>query len=159
MPFNFTPITESDARQMLMWQYQEPYGIYNADPEEIEESIHQDFLQPAYHYHSIRNEAGELIGYCSFNGDAQVKGGDYSAEALDIGAGMRPDLTGQGYGAVFLAAILGFARQTFAPHTFRLTIVSWNDRAQRMAQSAGFRHEQTFMNPNDTEFVILTRQA
>jgi RimJ/RimL family protein N-acetyltransferase len=63
------------------------------------------------------------------------------------------------YSKVFLGAILTFAHQKFAPHTFRVTIVSWNTRAQRMAQRAGFHHEQTFTNPNETEFVILTGQA
>ena len=31
------------------------------------------------------NLQGELEGYCSFGSDGQVPGGDYSAEALDIG--------------------------------------------------------------------------
>ncbi|MGB0387075.1 MAG: GNAT family N-acetyltransferase [Ardenticatenaceae bacterium] len=165
MPFTFTPIREAEARQIALWRYEGAYAFYNGDAEDIEqiEASVQSYLNPAYHYYSMRNESAELIGYCCFGEDARVTGGDYSGndreEALDVGVGMRPDLTGQGHGTAFMAAILDFARHHFAPHTFRVTIASWNNRALRLAQKAGFQPEATFISPSGTEFTILTRKA
>lgn len=47
----------------------------------------------------------ELVGFFSFGAEAQVPGGDYdNAKALDIGLGMRPDLTGKSLGLGFVEA-------------------------------------------------------
>ena len=56
--------------------------------------------------------------HCSFGIDAQVPGGDYSAQALDVGLGLRPDHTGQGLGVTFLGAILAFAQERYSPTNF-----------------------------------------
>ena len=76
-------------------------------------------------------------------------------EALDVGAGLRPELTGQGHGAAFLGAILEFGRRHFATRGFRATIASWNERALRMAERAGFERGPRFVSPAGVEFTVL----
>ena len=110
----FKPMDEPSAREILTWRYEPPYDIYNANPGGADAFV-QALLDPAYAYHAIADECGELVGYCCFGADARVPGGDYGTDALDIGLGMRPDLTGHGRGPVFFEAILDFARRTFAP--------------------------------------------
>jgi ribosomal-protein-alanine N-acetyltransferase len=155
----FQPMNEASAREILTWRYEPPYDLYNEDPDKAEPFV-QALLDPAYAYHTITDENGELVGYCCFGADARVPGGDYTADALDIGLGMRPDLTGQGHGPAFFSTILDFARRTFAPQALRVTVAAFNQRAIRVYEKAGFEHEQAFQRSGDSmEFVILVRQS
>jgi hypothetical protein len=78
---------------------------------------------------------------------------------LDIGMGMRPDLTGCGRGAVYINAIVHFARRTFTPRAYRVTIAAFNTRAQRAWCSCGFSPVQTFQRSHDGRpFVIFLRE-
>jgi ribosomal-protein-alanine N-acetyltransferase len=161
MQFGFRPMSEEDARAILQWRYEAPYSIYNPDPENLEADI-EGFLDPRYAYHSIVTAQGELAGYCCFGLDAQVPGGDYSKDALDVGAGLRPDLTGQGLGPGFLDAILDFAGEKFAPAAFRATVAAFNRRALRTWEKLGFQPVHTFtsrVHPDGLRFVVLLREA
>jgi RimJ/RimL family protein N-acetyltransferase len=150
---------EASARKILTWRYEPPYDIYNEDPDKAEPFM-QTLLDPAYAYHTITYEDGELVGYCCFGADARVPGGDYAADALDIGLGMRPDLTGHGHGPAFFEAIADFAQRTFAPQALRVTVAAFNQRAIRVYEKAGFERKQAFQRSGDgMEFVILARQS
>ena len=96
-----------------------------------------------------------MVAFCCFGEDAQVPGGDYSAEALDLGLGVRPDLTGQGQGQVYIQAVLDYARRHYAPRSCRVTIAGFNTRAQRAWTKAGFRPMQRFESTHSHQpFVI-----
>jgi [ribosomal protein S18]-alanine N-acetyltransferase len=60
---------------------------------------------------------------------------------------MRPDLTGRSLGAEFLRAGLRFARETYSPPAFRLTVAAFNLRAIRVYERAGFETVETFGAP------------
>ena len=157
MRLDFQPMDESGVQVIAGWHYEPPYDIYSLDGENVKELV-QAFLNPAYHYYQVRDEAGEIVAYCCFGLDARVPGGDYTAEALDVGLGVRPDLTGQGLGSIFVGAVLDFARRTFAPAALRVTVAAFNRRALRVWQQAGFRSIQTFERvPDGAAFVILRR--
>jgi ribosomal-protein-alanine N-acetyltransferase len=150
---------EASARAIATWRYEAPYEIYNPAPEGVEGEI-QAFLDPRNAYHTITDEQGELLAYCCFGRDALVPGGDYGLEALDIGLGVRPDLTGRGRGLEFANAVLDFARRTYAPTTFRVTVAEFNKRALRVWDKAGFQQVQTFPRSGDgMAFVVLTCDA
>jgi len=106
-------------------------------------------LQPRFYYHSVYDERGDLTGYFCFGEDAQVAAGKrlgvYEVEpALDLGLGMRPDLTGMGLGEAFVHAGLRFAREIYSPPAFRLTVATFNGRAIRVYERAGFETVETF---------------
>lgn len=154
----FRPMDEASAHEILTWRYEPPYDIYNANTDKADPFV-QALLDPAYAYHAITDERGEFVGYCCFGADARVPGGDYAADALDVGLGMRPDLTGQGQGLAFFESIANFARRTFAPQALRVTVAAFNQRAIRVYEKAGFEHEQAFQRSGDgMEFVILSCQ-
>jgi len=89
-----------------------------------------------------------------------VPGGDYSDEALDIGLGVRPDLTGRGQGLTFVQTVLAFAQKQYTPAAFRVTIAEFNKRALRVWQKAGFRAVQRFETSFDGRpFIVLVREA
>ena len=156
--FAFRPIDETSAREVMSWRYDRPYDVYNLDPHS--EEILQGFLDSDTACHTLTDVGGDLVGFCTFGADAQVPGGDYSTEALDIGLGIRPDLAGQGKGGLYVRAVLDFAMATFAPTTLRVTVAAFNRRARRVWEKAGFREVQQFERMADgAPFAVLTRRS
>jgi len=99
-----------------------------------------------------------LIGFRSFGADGQVPGGSYDDSALDTGGGLRPELTGRGLGREAIGTGLEFGRQRFAPAAFRMTIASFNLRAQRVVQALGFRRVGSFAASTDgRSYELLVR--
>ena len=153
-PLVIQAITEPQARAASTWRYPGPYAIYDHAPDDW-----QRFLVPGYRYHAVL--AGrELLGYCCFGEDVRVPGGRYPPDALDVGAGMRPDLVGRGRGRSLLAAILEFGRATYSAQAFAATVAAFNQRARALCRSAGFEEIHRFVNESDDprEFVILLRR-
>ncbi|MCC7371751.1 MAG: GNAT family N-acetyltransferase [Chloroflexi bacterium] len=154
----FRPLHEQDLRQILEWSYGGPYAIYDSRPDDV-----QGMLDPSNAYFAVLDADGELLGFCCFGADARVAGGDYQTEdALDVGGGLRPDLTGKGLGIAFLRSVLDFARQQLHPKAYRVTIAAFNQRAIRMCHWAGFEVADRFETSlaNEThELVIMTLEA
>jgi [ribosomal protein S18]-alanine N-acetyltransferase len=157
---SFTPMTRALAEQIIEWRYPD-YPLFNVAPEEAEAEI-RVLLEPAYRYHVALNAAGEAVGFCCFGEDARVPGGDYDREeALDVGLGLRPDLTGKGLGLMFLQAILEFGKTQLAARRFRATIAVFNVRSRRIFEQAGFTLRQTFYSgiTRPLAFVILVKEV
>jgi RimJ/RimL family protein N-acetyltransferase len=160
MGFIFRPMNEADARAIFGWRYEEPYSLYNPDPQD------QGFIgwlsDPRNLYYSVATEKGELIGFCCFGADAQVSGGTYPDDGtIDVGLGLRPDLTGKGMGGEFLSAILKFAKREFSPQGFRVTVATFNPRAIRAYEKAGFQPVRTFIRKTDSgqhEFLQMAKK-
>jgi hypothetical protein len=62
--------------------------------------------------------------------------------AVDVGLGLRPDLTGRALGLGFMLAGLEFARRRFAPDGFRLSVAAFNERTRSWSTSAPASGEQ-----------------
>jgi ribosomal-protein-alanine N-acetyltransferase len=103
-------------------------------------------------------DEGTLIGFRCFGAEGQVPGGGYDTSALDTGGGLRPELTGRGLGREAIAAGLDYGRRRFAPEAFRVTIATFNIRAQRVVSSLGFRNIGQFQATADgRSYEILIR--
>lgn len=158
MSLNIQQLDEINARACALWHYEAPLNFYNLNSDEIEQNV-QYFLDPQNNFYGIFEKL-EFIGFCSFGKDGQVDGGNYSALALDIGMGIRPDMTGQGRGNYYVSAVLNFALREFNAPLFRVTIATFNQRALRVWSKAGFRPIDTFEHqPQGETFVILVREA
>jgi [ribosomal protein S18]-alanine N-acetyltransferase len=152
------PLDAATAREMLSWRYAVPYDMYNIEVENLDTEIHY-FTHPDNHYFAIFDTRHKLIGHCCFFREAQVPGGDYSRDALDIGIGMRPDWTGGGHGTVVAQAVMDYAIETYHPQALRATIAAWNERAQKVCLNNGFEMVDRFTHPTTyREFVILLRE-
>lgn len=153
----FHPLDEKSAQAILQWQYPPPYDFYNLTSAPTEETLRY-LLDPANAFHGLFDSEGHLLAFCSFGPDGQVSGGDYCLPALDIGLGLRPDLTGHGHGSEYVKAVIDFARRTFMPTRLRVTIAEFNARALQVWEKAGFRREQVFRGGlANTSFVILLK--
>jgi [ribosomal protein S18]-alanine N-acetyltransferase len=157
MILNFRSIDEADARAILKWNYEPPYDFYNASSSSIEEDL-RTILDPQNCYYAIADDRNDLVAFYCFGRDARVPGGDYSPPALDLGSGLRPDLTGQGWGLTLVSAGLEFASRTFAPPAFRVTVAAFNKRALRVYHKANFHDTQSFYRADGRKFIVLLRE-
>ena len=138
-----SPLSEENARKITTWRYDPPFDLYDLGSENI-----SGFINPEYYYHQILNENGNLVGYCCYGLDAQVPGGEYlinMPEILDIGVGMKPNLTGAGRGHKFVSAILEYASERFNPSRFRVTVADFNHRSLRTFRKQGFKESHHFI--------------
>lgn len=118
----------------------------------------QYLLDPQNALYSIFGQPDDLEAFCSFGPDGQVSGWDYSTTALDIGLGLRPDLTGRGYGSEYVNAVINFALSTYSPEQLRVTIAAFNRRALRVWEKASFQVVQKFKGGwEHIDFVILMK--
>jgi RimJ/RimL family protein N-acetyltransferase len=155
----FVPFARRHAEQMLSWHYPPPYDFYDPRGTVGDESI-AGFLKPELHYFAVLDECGAMIAFRCFGADARVSGGDYQEDALDLGGGLRPDLTGRGLGRHVIAAAMNFAIPKFRPHAFRTTVAGFNARALKVCLGLGYRVSNEFARPSDgVGFAVLKKEA
>ena len=154
------PATDADVREFVAWRYHAPYDAYDITMDPAEAVAY--FLGAEVHCHTLV-DADEVVGFCTFGKDAQVPGGDYTVDALDIGLGVKPARTGSGDGHQFVAAVVEHAKGTFSPRLLRVSIAARNERALRVWSNAGFSETSRFHTSRELmgsrEFVILVREV
>lgn len=143
------------AVEAVGWLYPAPYDLYNVSPRDAADAA-VFMAEAGSGYHAILNEVGEFIGFVCYGEEARVPGGDYRPEALDVGCGLHPHLTGQGLGPKVIRAALRFGRERLGARRFRATVAAFNLRAQRATARAGFRESARFERPSDgLQFVVF----
>jgi [ribosomal protein S18]-alanine N-acetyltransferase len=151
MQFIFQPRVQEDAHQIATWHYPAPYDFYDLDqdPEDLAEFLDpRTWQEPNY---SVFNEVGELVGFFNFRPDGQT---------VEIGLGLRPDLTGKGLGRAFITAGLAFGHEHFPIGIWSLSVATFNTRAIRLYEHAGFTPLDTFLqrtNGGEYEFLRMVR--
>lgn len=167
MQFTFKLMDEVDARAIQAWRYEEPYSVYNWDADDDTDDAISEMLDRRSPHYAVRDEQGELIGFFAYGSSAQVWGSDepylYSENnTIAIGLGMRPDLTGKGLGLAFVNSGLAFAREQFNPDHFRLFVLTFNERAIRVYERAGFQQVGVYVQRNakgEREFLEMRRDT
>jgi ribosomal-protein-alanine N-acetyltransferase len=151
--FEFTKMTDEEAQQIAGWRYVPPYDFYDSvsDPDDLAELL--DSHRRGEDYFSAFDEKGSLVGFFQFKWESKVVG---------VGLGLRPDLTGKGLGHGFLEAGLGFARRSFCPEAFRLSVATFNERAIKVYEGVGFVRGRTYRHETNGgvyEFLEMERRA
>lgn len=101
-----------------------------------------------------------MEGYCSFGADGQLLGGDYRPKAIDVGLGIRPQLTGKGHGKYYARAVVAYRLGPYKAQRFRVAIAAVNKRAQHVWRKLGFKPEEAFPKLGTEErFLILYSEA
>ncbi len=151
-------LTEQHAREILTWRYPAPYDFYNPPDSQPPDDYIREFINPVYQFHAVLDSNQALIGFSSFGIDGQVPGGCYDTEALDIGLGMKPVLTGNGLGRAFFASILDYSIKSYQPECVRLTVANFNHRAFRLYKNFGFMLQSEFQDPtSNVSYTVLTK--
>jgi len=150
------PFTEQEARTAASWAYEGEYAVYDGDPSDWASFLRVD--DAGHGYHALVDDDDGLIGYCCFGAEARVPGQSEPDDGvLDVGGGMRPDLTGHGLGSAIFQAIVVYAADRFAPKALRTVVMSFNERSLRMCEHAGFERGETFKGSDGREYVALVR--
>ncbi|WP_404451527.1 GNAT family N-acetyltransferase [Virgibacillus necropolis] len=149
-------MTKDLAVDALQWRYEKPYDLYNNElnSEAIDEMLDNS-------YFGIVNEENELIGYYCTGISARVPAGNkinaYDEERIDIGVGLKPNLTGKGFGSTFFSFILEDIVRTHPNIPMRLTVATFNKRAIRLYEKFGFVEQKKF-DSEVAEFITMTRK-
>jgi RimJ/RimL family protein N-acetyltransferase len=142
------------ASEVATWHYEAPYDFYDlaSDPHDAAE-----MRDPAHaqHYRAVFGDGDDLLdGFWYF---------DWQGDVVDVGIGLRPELTDRGLGESFLRAQLDYATSQWAPATFRLFVAAWNERAIRLYERLGFsevgRETRHFVLVGEHEFIQMERTA
>jgi ribosomal-protein-alanine N-acetyltransferase len=156
MSFKFRPLRWRDARAVAAWHYAEPYAFYDLGLAPLLASLvlHRLFGPlGALGYYAVATADDPLVGVFSFYRQAST---------VEIGLALRPDLTGQSLGLGFVQAGMEFGRQLFKPVSFRLDVATFNRRAIRVYERAGFEHGKRFIKQTHAgpiEFMEMSRAA
>lgn len=127
-------MSAEEAQQIAAWRYDPPYSFYDADADAGDLALLLSAEHREGRHFSALSEV-ELVGFFEFKTEG---------DEVVIGLGLRPDLTGRGFGLAFVEAGLDFARARFAPSRFRLSVAAFNERALRVYERAGFVGIRTY---------------
>lgn len=134
------PADATFFRETACWRYPPPYDFYDGDQEPV--------TNPE-RYFAVRH-AGALIGFYYF---------ERKGDTLEYGLGLRPELTGRGFGEEFSRAGLEFGRARFRPKKIILNVAAFNERAIKVYERLGFyevgRHIRNFKRWGAVEFVEM----
>jgi ribosomal-protein-alanine N-acetyltransferase len=152
--WTITPMTQAEAEEVAAWRYPGEYAIYDADsvPDGLAELL--DPARRGEDYFAARGHDGSLEGF------VQVEA---VGDGVEIGVGLRPDLTGRGrgLGLAFTNVAIELARHRGAER-ITLAVAAFNLRAIRVYERAGFvetgRHSRHFAG-RDWEFVDMELAA
>ncbi len=154
--YTIRPMTPDDVEAMRAWHYPAPYEVYDESDSGDIELMLADIGSNDRWFAAVNPRSDDLVGFFEF------KPADGERE-LEIGLGLRPDLTGIGLGAAFVEAGLVFARARWAPETFVLDVLPWNERAIKTYERAGFvrgdEHLRRFEGGVERRFLRMSRRA
>lgn len=138
------PASETTIDEMVRWRYGPPFEFYDGDG--VPPRNPERFFE-------ARDERGNLVGFYYF---------EERDDGLFFGLGLRPDLTGRGFGVDFVRSGLAFGRERFRPGRIVLDVAAFNERAIKVYQRAGFRETgrgvREFARWGEVDFVDMELQ-
>lgn len=147
---------ESLAKDILRWQYEQPYDFYN---NEVDEEGIKELLEGSYKV--VTNEEGELFGFFCTGEVACVPIGNqfgvYNEKCTDMGLGMNPKYVGNGYGYDFCSFILAYIKELNHNGPIRLSVATFNKRAIQLYENLGFVKRDKF-STNSADFITMIQK-
>jgi ribosomal-protein-alanine N-acetyltransferase len=126
--YALTPLTAEQGEAMAQWRYPGPWAVYDSTGP----------IDPAEGFWAVVDDDGQVAGYACFGVEARVPGFAERPGVLDVGVGMRPDLTGQGRGREFARAVLDHGHAVTGLSRLRAVVQDWNERSRRLLENLGF---------------------
>jgi GNAT superfamily N-acetyltransferase len=138
--------------QMQAWKYTGIMARYNFSDDPFEQ---QWVCRPQTGYWQVRDTQHELLGFAVIGTGAQTAGIHYQANAIDVLAGLHPDLLGQRRGYAFITQVIAHAQKLHPGQRLRASIPSMHLAALAAWQRAGFFPEYAVISADNTPFVVL----
>ena len=121
--------TEEEKYKICDWKYKGKYAIYNGPPYEEQLKDNRGFADPKNGFYSFYDE-GELVGFINLVEEEK---------AVFLGIGVNPDHCGKGYGQQMCRIACDLSKQLFVGKPIYLEVRTWNTRAVKCYEKAGFR--------------------
>ncbi len=121
MKIEIVRATRRGFRERGTWRYPPPFDVYDEDSKPVKNP--ERFFE-------ARDQDGALVGFYYF---------ERRGRTVKFGLGLRPDLTGLGLGVDFVTAGMEFARDHYSAERMVLEVFSFNERALKVYERAGFR--------------------
>lgn len=148
MTYELRPLTAEQGEEMAQWRYPGPWAIYDVTGP----------LDPAEGFWAVLDEGGQVAGFACFGTEARVPGLAERPGVLDVGVGMRPELTGQGNGRAFAEAVLAHGHSVSGIDRLRAVVQEWNARSRRLLRGLGFVETGTH-DVGDVQYMVYERDA
>lgn len=129
MQFEFKPMNERYANEVVSWKYEGEYSVYDVDKKkaDIEDLLNSD----DYTCFVAVDDYDEPLGFleCTFDDDI-----------LELANFLRPDLTGKGLGSDYVSACIDFLIEyyDYAGESIKLIVQNFNRRAIKVYERIGF---------------------
>lgn len=133
--YQIGPMTQSQAELIAnTWRYEGLYAFYDMDQDKEDLA---EFLDPKAREGNVFtvSQMEDVVGFCSI----QTENGE-----VEIGFGMRPDLTGRGFGQEFVTFLVDYIIKTYHPENISLAVATFNKRAITLYERIGFRLTERF---------------
>jgi len=152
MLITFRPLDRTAADGIRSWHYEAPYDFYDMS-EDLGDL--DEFYAPSRWGVSLFGAYDEenLVGFADLIPHDDV---------IELGLGLRPDLTGRRLGLDFVNAILEFGTKHTPVREFRLDVAQFNERAIRVYERAGFTRTREYLRETNGglwPFIEMTRPA
>ena len=122
------PTTEEEKILITEWKYEGEYSVYNAEPYEEQKKKGFGFANPQNRFYSFYDEK-KLIGFINLY--------EEKTEVF-FGIGVKPEECGKGYGSQMTETACKISRELFPGKPLYLEVRTWNQRAVRCYEKAGF---------------------
>ena len=126
---NYHITTEEEKYHITAWSYPGEYAVYNNPPYDEQKKRGFGFANPQNHFYSFY-DGTTLVGFINLN--------EEDTEVF-FGIGVAPDYCGQGYGQQMTQIAWQISRALFPAKPLYLEVRTWNKRAVRCYEKAGFR--------------------
>lgn len=146
--------SKAETREVAAWSYSPPFDLYNGNPDHPELFLTRNAEGEGY-YPAV-DQHGALAAFAVFGVEARVRGQEPAADTLDVGLGVRPDLTSLGIGTELLGFIVAQAGASQVTSTLRCAVAVFNARSLALCHRAGFSPVRDFTGPGERTFRELT---
>lgn len=133
LSLRIVPMNIRHCQDICTWTYEPPYDLYEwsswAQMEQEEQEFADQEIREAQYISILEKASDCLVGYAQLfplNGVTR------------LGLGMRPELCGLGMGSSFVRFIAEEAQRRRPADEIDLEVLTWNIRAQKAYQRAGF---------------------
>lgn len=147
----FIKMNNKYANEVLNWHYNGKYSFYDIefDKEDLEEFFKKIKNNNWGNKYIALDEDEKLVGIFNYG---------FGDNVMEIGLGLRPDLTGKGIGESYIKAGIEFGKNKFKyiGKTVKLAVVAFNIRAIKVYERIGFKEVNRYMQKiNDKEYEFI----
>ena len=154
MIFSFQQMKQEEAKEIAdNWKYSGQYSFYDTTADEEDYREFTDPVKRGNGYFSCYVD-NKLAAYYSVNIVEESK--------AEVGLGLKPGLTGKGYGLNFVNNVMAHISSRHSVTVFMLSVASFNQRAIKVYKKAGFKEAEIFTqntNGGSYEFLRMVKCA